>query len=123
MNGNTDRVEAISGDTSQWEELFSVVDSNISVEEKFEFVQQNVDVVNMIDYMLLNFYAGNNDWDHNNFRVGRRIDETGRFQFFTWDAERSDLNALSALGDDMFMDSFEDPIAPKQTNPTAKGCR
>ncbi len=93
VNGQTAAVEAVSGTTDGWEEIFDIVDDReISDEQKYEEVQQRVDIDNMIDYILLNFYAGNNDWDHNNFRTGRHRD--GKFIFFTWDAERQDINAL-----------------------------
>ena len=93
VNGQSAAVETVSGDTAAWEELFDIVDDrDLSAEQKYEEVQQRVDVDNMIDYLLINFYAGNNDWDHNNFRTGRARD--GKFIFFTWDAERQDINAL-----------------------------
>ncbi len=93
VNGNTAAVEPVSGDTDAWQEIFDIVDDrDIPAEQKYEEVQQRVDVDNMIDYLLINFYAGNNDWDHNNFRTGRHVN--GKFIFFTWDAERADINAL-----------------------------
>ena len=93
-NGSS-RIDVISGDTQAWEELINVVDNEtLTVDETYTEVQRRVDVDNMIDYLLINFYTGNNDWDHNNFRAGRRRSEDGRFQFFTWDAERADINAL-----------------------------
>ncbi len=56
----------------------------------------NVD--NMIDYFLVNWYAGNSDWPHKNYYVGRENgpDSEG-FHFFMWDAEwslflRSNIN-------------------------------
>lgn len=55
----------------------------------WEMVQDLVDVDNYIDYMLLNFYGGNDhDWypNHNWVAVKRR-DETGRFRFFMWDSD------------------------------------
>ena len=91
VNG-TSGVEAVSGDTDAWLALMELVDGDLSVDEKYEAVEDRVDLDNLIDYLLLNFYHGNNDWDHNNFRTGRPKD--GKFVFFTWDAERADLNAL-----------------------------
>ena len=56
----------------------------------------NVD--NMIDYFIVNWYAANSDWPHKNYYVGRENgpDSEG-FHFFLWDAEwslflRSNLN-------------------------------
>ncbi len=49
-----------------------------------------LDVENYIDYMLINYYIGNNDWDANNWSVGRnRITNDKGFNFFCWDAENS----------------------------------
>lgn len=58
-------------------------------------VEQYLDLDHYIDYILLNFYAGNNDWDQNNVRAMRRTDPPGKFQFFCHDAERAGFNALN----------------------------
>jgi len=43
---------------------------------------------NFIDYMLLNWYIGNEDWDSNNWRCARSRVEPGKgFHYFVWDAE------------------------------------
>jgi hypothetical protein len=48
-----------------------------------------VDPVNLCDYMLLNFYGGNNDWDHHNWVAGRnRVNPQTGFTFFCWDSEK-----------------------------------
>ena len=91
VNGQTAAVETVSGSIDGWETLIdTIADRDLSADEKFEVVSAAVDVDNMIDYLLINFYAGNGDWDHNNFRTGRHVD--GKFMFFTWDAERADIN-------------------------------
>lgn len=93
VNGNTAAVDAVSGDTDRWLETLSIAnDLDRPLDERFAEIEKRVDLVNMIDYLLINFYAANGDWDHNNFRTGSRRDETGRFQFFSWDAERADIN-------------------------------
>ena len=47
-----------------------------------------LDVENYIDYMLINYYLGNGDWDANNWTVGRnRVTNNAGFRFFCWDAE------------------------------------
>ena len=87
----TAAVETVSGSIDGWEALMDTInDRDLSVEKRYEAVQDAVDIDNMIDYLLINFYAGNGDWDHNNFRTGRHVD--GKFMFFTWDAERADIN-------------------------------
>ncbi|MBN1853006.1 MAG: chitobiase/beta-hexosaminidase C-terminal domain-containing protein, partial [Pirellulales bacterium] len=49
-----------------------------------------LDMVNYIDYMILNHYGGNNDWpDRNWFASRRRGSESEGFLFFAWDSEIS----------------------------------
>ncbi|MCA9217165.1 MAG: tandem-95 repeat protein, partial [Planctomycetales bacterium] len=91
VNGQTAAVEAVSGTTDGWEALFDIADDrDMDADDKYRELAERIDMDNMIDYLLLNFYAGNGDWDHNNFRTGRRKD--GKFIFFSWDAERADIN-------------------------------
>ncbi len=49
-----------------------------------------LDVVNYIDYMILNHYGGNNDWpDRNWFANRRRAPDSDGFRFYAWDSEIS----------------------------------
>jgi len=64
-----------------------------------------LDVDNYIDYMLLNYYLGNLDWNKNNWTVARNnVTNQSGFRFFCWDAEttmtelKTDL--VTADGDD-----------------------
>ncbi|HUU90439.1 MAG TPA: lamin tail domain-containing protein [Phycisphaerae bacterium] len=53
-------------------------------------ISQYVDIPNLIDYMILNFYAGNQDWDnHNWYSVNRRTEPGSGYKFLSWDAERT----------------------------------
>ncbi len=57
-----------------------------------------LDVENFIDYMILNFYGGNDDWDHHNWYAARnRVNPGKGFQFFCWDSESLLLSATSNL--------------------------
>ncbi|MFP6692073.1 MAG: CotH kinase family protein, partial [Pirellulales bacterium] len=57
-----------------------------------------LDVDNLADYLIINWYLGNEDWPHNNYYTGRlRGAESSGFKFFMWDAEwgmflRSNIN-------------------------------
>jgi len=44
-------------------------------------------VRNLADYMLMNFYAGNTDWDHHNWVAARRKVNSEGFRFIPWDGE------------------------------------
>ncbi len=57
-------------------------------------VEEYLDLDSYIDYILLNFHAGNADWDQNNVRAMRRINPPGKYMFFCHDAERAGLNGL-----------------------------
>lgn len=49
-----------------------------------------LDCSNFIDYMLMNFYIGNVDWDKNNWFTARnRVAPDQGFRYFSWDAETS----------------------------------
>jgi len=51
-------------------------------------IQAYLDMDNFIDYMLINFYGGNSDWDHHNWLAYRRIDDPNQgFRFLCWDSE------------------------------------
>lgn len=57
-----------------------------------------LDVENFIDYMILNFYGGNDDWDHHNWYAARnRVNPGKGFQFFCWDSESLLLSTTSNL--------------------------
>jgi hypothetical protein len=56
---------------------------------------------NFIDYMLLNFYVGNNDWGSNNWFAGiSRVNRGNGFRFYVWDAETAftDVNINKIKG-------------------------
>jgi len=54
-----------------------------------------LDPENYIDYMLLNYYLGNLDWDKNNWcAIRNRVKNQQGFQFICWDAETT----MTAIG-------------------------
>ncbi|MDG2122550.1 MAG: lamin tail domain-containing protein, partial [Verrucomicrobiales bacterium] len=72
-----------------------------------------IDATNFIDYLLVNWYAGNSDWSRKNYYGGRdpSPDSTG-YKFFMWDAEWS-LLLRSSLTTDKTSD-FAGIGAPQQ---------
>jgi hypothetical protein len=57
-----------------------------------------LDMENFIDYMVLNLYGGNDDWDHHNWYAARnRVNPGKGFQFFCWDSESLLLSTTSNL--------------------------
>ncbi len=96
-----DYSEAVDGELTSWSTLMSMANAGLKGNEAYQLVQGNnpdgsskpgaepmVDVVNLADYMLLNFYGGNWDWDHHNWVAIRNRVSPGRgFRFFCWDSE------------------------------------
>ena len=104
--GDKDTWDAINQDSAPdgnyeaWNRLRSVLSGDLSDDSVYEFVQGNdpngvrnpdyedlIDVDNMIDYMILNLYVGNNDWPHRNWWAGRDRNDGDGFQFYPWDTE------------------------------------
>jgi hypothetical protein len=91
-----------AGNFLAWKDLVDQVQtSNIANNTNYQKVQgKNADgtvnaayaklleVDNYIDYMLINYYIGNLDWDKNNWTAARNrvLNDTG-FRYFCWDAE------------------------------------
>jgi hypothetical protein len=70
-----------------WETTQTLADAGLSNPTNYAALLEYIDVDNLIDYMMINFYAGNADWDFHNWR-GSRLREAGAgWKFFSWDAE------------------------------------
>jgi hypothetical protein len=96
-----DYTSVVDGNITAWNEMMSLANRDMTSAANYQRIQGNnsdgsphpgypayVDVVNLIDYMLLNFYGGNTDWDHHNWvAIRNRVNPGKGFQFFSWDAE------------------------------------
>ena len=97
----------VSGDQVAWAKMMALANSGVSDERSYEEIGQHLDLTELADYLILNFYAGNSDWDHSaNWFAARPRTPGGRFQFFVWDAERT-LEDLEA--DTLDFDDDESP--------------
>ncbi|UCG48421.1 MAG: lamin tail domain-containing protein, partial [Phycisphaerales bacterium] len=70
----------IEGERAAWDYL-------VAHKSNYEIVQEYMDIDNYIDYMLLNFYGGNDhDWySMHNWYAGRKREAGSKFIFFMWD--------------------------------------
>jgi len=96
-----DYAEVTSGDLVAWNKMMSMANTGLQDLAAYQKIQGNnpdgtkssayepyLDVENLTDYMLMNFYAGNNDWDHHNWAAARnKVEPAKGFKFFSWDAE------------------------------------
>ncbi|MDZ7261251.1 MAG: chitobiase/beta-hexosaminidase C-terminal domain-containing protein [candidate division KSB1 bacterium] len=96
-----DYSEVVDGNKIAWNKMMSLANKGLADNISYQRIQGKnpdgtlnpnyeayVDVVNLIDYMILNFYGGNWDWDHHNWVAVRNRVQPGKgFKFFSWDAE------------------------------------
>ena len=70
-----------------------------------------VDLPQFIDYLLLNFYVGNQDWgEYQNWYAIRSHSGDTRFRYYVWDGEIT----LQSLNDDVVNDPDRPPFALSQ---------
>ena len=83
-------LEASEGTLDAWNQMVSVV-ADFPSDAPLEQLDTLLDVDNFIDYMLINQYAGNTDWDHHNWYAIRRHNndsvQSEGFRFLCWDSE------------------------------------
>lgn len=96
-----DYAEAVDGSPSVWNTAIALANAGLADNGAYQRMRGNnpdgtrnpafeplVDVVSLADYMMLNFYGGNWDWDHHNWvAIRNRVNPGTGFQFFSWDAE------------------------------------
>ena len=94
---NSDKI--LSGDDVAWKELFALANGGLHEKERYEAAQRLLDLPTFIDFMLLNLYGANGDWDRaSNWYAARKRSAEGRYLFFVWDGERT-LEALASGGE------------------------
>jgi hypothetical protein len=96
-----DYAEVSDGTIDAWDKMMAMANAGLQANEAYQAIQGKdpdgrpdpalgsmVDVVSLADYMLINFYGGNTDWDHHNWTAMRnRVDPEKGFRFLCWDAE------------------------------------
>lgn len=100
---NADKIE--SGDAIAWDRMMALANAGIGDAARYEQLARMVDLPELADYLILNSYAGNQDWDRSaNWYAARPRVPGGRFRFFVWDAERTledpEADMLDADDDD-----------------------
>ncbi len=106
-----DYLEAAEGTLDKWNELMRLAEK-ASRQETYKAImgampkaegekpETMLDVDNFIDYMLINQYGGNSDWDHHNWiALNNREDSTWGFRFICWDSEQTLFSATKNVLD------------------------
>jgi len=99
--------QTVAGDALAWDGMMALANRGLSDEGSYEEIGRRLDIGEFADYMILNLYAGNSDWDRSaNWYAIRPRTAAGRFQFLVWDGECT-LGQLNA--DTQDLDDDESP--------------
>ena len=80
------KIEA--GDDVAWNQMMRLVNTGARDDRWYADLSRSLDLPELADYLILNFYAGNSDWDRTaNWFALRPRTPDGRFQFLVWDGE------------------------------------
>ena len=79
---------AVDGTTRNYRDMLSLARRDLSDPANYQALAEELDMVQFVDYMLLNFYVGNTDWAHHNWYASYNRDSNeSRWRFHSWDAE------------------------------------
>ncbi|NQT89149.1 CotH kinase family protein, partial [bacterium] len=87
--------EAEDGDKVAWDTAIAIAGAGVADAAGYAALAEYVDVENLIDYMILNYYGANADWPHHNWYAIRLRAPGEGFKFISWDAE----NTLRGVND------------------------
>ena len=80
--------EALGGDDTRYRRILSLLDEgNLADPARYAEMAQLVDIEQFADYIILNLYAGNNDWGDNNWFIAMRNTPPSPLRYFVWDGE------------------------------------
>ena len=96
-----DYAEVVAGNGAAWNTLLQLASADLTNNTNyFKLLGKNsdgstsvnlpalIDPESLADYMILNFYGGNTDWDHHNWIAIRNQNLSDKgFKFFAWDSE------------------------------------
>ncbi len=95
-----------NGDQARMEQFFDAIN-----EKNFQYLYNEVDINNFIDYMIFESYIGNEDWPKNNVRLFAIDDAPFRFILF-------DLDFVHSIGIEAPWKDFVDAnFYPSDANP------
>lgn len=80
--------EVINGDNQSYLDIVETLGRNGELSDaQYEAAKATIDLEDLINYMLVNYYGGNEDWDHHNWYASQNPND-GLWRFHSWDAEK-----------------------------------
>ncbi len=83
-----DSGQIVDGSSSSYTAMWSTINAGLANNANYEALQQQLDVPGLIDYLLINFWCNNTDWDHKNLYASHRK-QGGLWRFHAWDSEHT----------------------------------
>jgi hypothetical protein len=78
---------AVDGDKNAWNSALAIANAGLTTSNAYREIQKWVNVTNLADYMMLNFYCATVDWPWQNWNALRKRETNAQFKFIVWDAE------------------------------------
>ena len=79
--------ELLAGTIDAWDLLKDTLANDLPAQEKYDRLSALVDVEDFTRYIIVNTWAQNHDWPHNNWYAARPRAKDGKWRFICWDAE------------------------------------
>ncbi|MCZ6795448.1 MAG: CotH kinase family protein [Planctomycetota bacterium] len=103
----------LDGDGREWSQLLSFFRTgDFSDDQLYEQALERIAVEEFTSYMILNIWAQNHDWPHNNWYAVRPRRTDGQWTFLSWDAEFGIGRVPSGYSSDTFQHVFSRGDAP-----------
>lgn len=85
------QLEVKNGDSIAYYRMIEIANDSpsgrVETQEQFDSLNYYLDMPSFADYVLLNHFIINGDWNENNWWAGRRNKAGEKFHFYVWDAE------------------------------------
>jgi uncharacterized repeat protein (TIGR02543 family) len=96
------RQEALAGTVTAWNSLYTYLSSNNpATPSVYNHLQSQIDIDEYINYQILEIYADNIDWPHNNIRWWRAHDG-GRWRWMVYDMDAAFGRATKGYNNNTF---------------------
>ncbi|MBN2163791.1 MAG: lamin tail domain-containing protein [Pontiellaceae bacterium] len=77
-----------NGDDADLQSLLALSRSGLSSLSSYQAMDSRLDIDGLIDYLLVNFFYGNNDWAHKNwYTTHNAVEPDGLWRYHCWDVE------------------------------------
>lgn len=88
IKNTSDDLQVVAGDLTAWNATMALSNTGLTNNAQYLQLQQYVDIDNLIDYMIVNHWGGNDDWPQHNWYAIRNRTTADGFKFMIWDAEQ-----------------------------------